>query len=99
MPVVQKKSLWGAVLTDRRYDQGYGPNVGVIHPDKLNGMRGGLASLRDASTGEYVDLWAYDIVTNISLAGSTAQSRGRRAFYAHNFVQTSYTVSCQAPSE
>lgn len=77
---------------DAPYEDGYD----VITTDIQASERGFNAWLVDASDNTHVKLWVSEITTNLSLAGSTAQSRLTRDFYAKNFQQPSFTIKCQA---
>lgn len=46
-----------------------------------------------------VPLWVQEYSTGWAMAGSTAQSSRTRSFFAHNFQQVSFTISCQFPSQ
>lgn len=46
-----------------------------------------------------VKLWVQEISADFSLAATTAQGPLKRDLYPHNFVQPSYTFSCQSPNQ
>lgn len=48
---------------------------------------------------EKVNLWIYEVSTGFAMSGTTAQSSRTRSFFAHNFQQPSFTISCQFPSQ
>lgn len=83
-PTVDGGGLWNR-LPDLRPDR----NGESLH--KSNGFL-------ENEKGERVWMWVNNVEANFSMAGSTAQSRLHREFYAHNFAQPSITVACQTPN-
>jgi hypothetical protein len=49
--------------------------------------------------GDELPLWVFDVTTDFAMAGTTAQSRRTRTFFAHNFQQPAISVSVQLPSQ
>lgn len=63
-------------------------------------LRGGEnCTLLDMGTSEKIDLWAYELKTDLALEGSTAQSANTRTFFPRNFTQQSYQILGQAPNQ
>jgi hypothetical protein len=82
-------------------DQGMAVMPARNSPTRTEGVKDdvivGNARLTN-QTGDVLDLWVYEVTANFAMAGNTAQSRGRRDFYARNFTQPSFTVKGQAAS-
>jgi hypothetical protein len=69
-----------------------------LRPDQNGESENGTNAYLENAKGERVWLWVNDITSDFAMTGSTAQSRQRREFYAHNFAQTTMNVNCQTPN-
>lgn len=74
-------------------NQGYD----VVAPHRFTG--GENCTLLDMGTNEKIDLWVYELQTDLTLEGKTAQSSKTRSFFPRNFAQQSYQFSGQAPNQ
>jgi hypothetical protein len=79
-------------------DRGYFVTLPDSQPDSEGeGIRASNAYLENGK-GERVWLWLNDIQSNFNLAGTTAQSKGKRSFFPHNLTQPSLTLGGQTPN-
>lgn len=74
-----------------------------LRPDasghSINGSNAFLERTNPSSgQGERVYLWVNEVTANFELAGTMAQSKRKRSFFAHNFVQPSLTIAGQTPN-
>ncbi len=73
--------------------------AGSLNPNGVNQDNEPTSNARlRAQNGDYIDLWVYEIASDFRMNGSRAQSAGHRDFYPRNFVQPSFMVRGQAPS-
>lgn len=74
-------------------------------PDARPGTNNGTLSYgRLGLTGTYsaidsIPIWVYDVTSDFALTGTTAQSLGKRDFYARNFNQPVYNIAGQTHNE
>lgn len=72
---------------------GFGVQIARNSPQDT-GDASGNASLTNQN-GDTIKLWVHDITSDFKMEGATAQSRFKREFYPHNFVQPSFKVKGQ----
>jgi len=80
---------------DAGFRRGYDIDTG----SKQATDKGANAWLSDDYDNTHVLLIVTATVTDLSLAGSTAQSVLQRDFYARNFTQPTFQIQCIAPSQ
>lgn len=95
-------SSWKPNASDDAPDIRTGP-YWVTHPqlppeDARGGRLNNTNAFLENVKGERVWLWINDITSDFAMSGTTAQSRNRREFFAHNFTQPSLNINCQTPN-
>lgn len=85
--------------TKQGYDINHGRATRAIKPNAyILDMRPKKSFINPATTAaekKGKPLWVYDLRTNFSLVGATAQSVRTRSFFAHNMAQPSLSLDCQ----
>jgi hypothetical protein len=69
-----------------------------VRPDENGQGRNKSNAYLENWRGQRIYMWLNEITSNFSMAGSTAQSKRKREFYAHNFVQPAIGLAGQTPN-
>ena len=82
-----------------RIDRGFVVNKPNFKPDEGGEARNHANAYLEDQDKNRVYMWVNDLRSDFSMAGTYAQSKKRRSFFPHNFVQPSMTISGQTPNQ